>query len=211
VTVVIPVYNGGRTIGPALQSVSNQTYTDYEVIVVDDGSTDDTAAEVAYAGPGTSDTNGRPTAARRAPATRRSASRAADSVAFLDADDVWLPRKLEAPDRATSPSTGHRPPAHGGDGEPGSDAHGARSAGYPVPRGDQRTTGAGVLRSVSQPARYQHPHGDGPPGRAARMRWLQRAARAARRRLGPLAAYSPPGIQSVHRPAAWPSIVPEAG
>src|SRR6185295_9964728 len=46
VTVVIPVYNGGRTIGPALQSVFDQTYTDYEVIVVDDGSTDDTAAEV---------------------------------------------------------------------------------------------------------------------------------------------------------------------
>ena len=37
ITVVIPAFNAGRTIGAALQSVFAQTFTDYEVIVVDDG------------------------------------------------------------------------------------------------------------------------------------------------------------------------------
>jgi len=94
VTVVIPVYNGGRTIGPALQSVFDQTYTDYEVIVVDDGSTDDTAAEVArWAGHVRYErqANGGPARARNK-ALRLARGR---FVAFLDADDVWLPRKLE--------------------------------------------------------------------------------------------------------------------
>ena len=94
VTVAIPVYNGGRTIGAALQSVFEQTYTNYEVIVVDDGSTDDTAVQVAkwanrvryQRQPNSGPASARNTALRSARGRY---------VAFLDADDIWLPAKLE--------------------------------------------------------------------------------------------------------------------
>jgi glycosyltransferase involved in cell wall biosynthesis len=94
VTVVIPAFNAGRIITAALQSVFGQTYRDYEVIVVDDGSTDDTAAQVAEWGDRLTYVyrpNGGPASARNE-ALRRARGRL---IAFLDADDVWLPRKLE--------------------------------------------------------------------------------------------------------------------
>jgi glycosyltransferase involved in cell wall biosynthesis len=94
VTVAIPVYNGGRTIAAALQSVFAQTYTDYEVIVIDDGSTDDTAAQVAkWAGRVRYEyqSNSGPASARNEVLKYASGR----YIAFLDADDIWLPRKLE--------------------------------------------------------------------------------------------------------------------
>jgi glycosyltransferase involved in cell wall biosynthesis len=94
VTVAIPAYNAGLTIGAALQSVFDQTFTNYEVVVVDDGSTDDTASQIARWGDRvryTCQPNSGPAAARNE-ALRHARGR---YVAFLDADDVWLPRKLE--------------------------------------------------------------------------------------------------------------------
>jgi glycosyltransferase involved in cell wall biosynthesis len=94
VTVVIPAFNAGRTVTAALHSVFAQTYRDYEVIVVDDGSTDDTAARVAewnHALTYVYQANGGPASARNN-ALRRARGR---FIAFLDADDVWLARKLE--------------------------------------------------------------------------------------------------------------------
>jgi glycosyltransferase involved in cell wall biosynthesis len=94
VTVIIPAYNAGRTITAALESVFAQTYRDFDVIVVDDGSTDDTAGRVAEWGDRViyvHQPNGGPASARNE-AIRHSSS---PLVAFLDADDVWLPRKLE--------------------------------------------------------------------------------------------------------------------
>lgn len=94
VSVVITAYNYGRFIARALESVFAQTYRDIEVIVVDDGSTDDTrecvgafGSRVAYL---YQPNAGMPAAQNTGIAASRGAL-----IAFLDADDVWLPRKLE--------------------------------------------------------------------------------------------------------------------
>jgi glycosyltransferase involved in cell wall biosynthesis len=95
VSVIIPVFNSSHLIGHALRSVFAQTFTDFEVIVVDDGSDDGEALErvlrewgsrirwirQANHGPG----HARNTGLRLA---------AGDLVAFLDADDEWMGEKL---------------------------------------------------------------------------------------------------------------------
>ena len=94
VTVIIPAHNAGRTIGAALESVFAQTFTDIEVIVVDDGSTDDTESQVAALGP-------RVTYCRE---QGSSIVRALNSglllgrgrlVALLEPASTWMPQKLD--------------------------------------------------------------------------------------------------------------------
>lgn len=99
VSVIIPTYNRSRSIESAIQSVLVQTYQDLEVIVVDDGSTDETRdlifalmkedQRIQYL---KHDTN------RGAQAARNTGIRAAqgDWIAFLDSDDRWLPYSLES-------------------------------------------------------------------------------------------------------------------
>lgn len=94
VSVIVPAYNAGQTIAAALESVLTQTFTDYEVIVVDDGSTDDTRQQVEACGHRVvylRQRNAGPAHARNTGLTKARGS----LIAFLDADDVWLPRKLE--------------------------------------------------------------------------------------------------------------------
>lgn len=94
VSVIVPAYNAGRTIDTALQSVFAQTFHDLEVIVVDDGSSDDTADRVAAWGRRVAlhrQSNRGPAAARNHALLHARG----ELVAFLDADDVWLPTKLE--------------------------------------------------------------------------------------------------------------------
>lgn len=94
-TVAMPAYNAGRTIGAAIRSVLAQTRPDFELLVVDDGSHDDTIAQVARfedervrlfqqenSGPG---------------AARNLAINAGRGryVSMLDSDDLWLPTYLE--------------------------------------------------------------------------------------------------------------------
>ena len=93
VAVIIPVYNGAETIGEAIASVLAQSFRDFQLIVVDDGSTDATPAVLArYAGTirVITQPNGGIAAARNA-ALRASTS---EFVALLDCDDVWEPSML---------------------------------------------------------------------------------------------------------------------
>ena len=93
VSIIIPLYNKAAYIGRALESVARQTLADHQVIVVDDGSTDDGAAEVqrhAALDPRVRllrQDNAGPGAARNRGLMEASGS----YVAFLDADDEWLP------------------------------------------------------------------------------------------------------------------------
>jgi glycosyltransferase involved in cell wall biosynthesis len=93
-SVIIPVYNGSLYILEAVKSVLSQTYTDYEIIVVDDGSTDDTRLLLEKFGDKLRyiyQQNQGPSAARNN-GIKASKGR---YIAFLDADDIWLETKLE--------------------------------------------------------------------------------------------------------------------
>jgi len=93
VSVIIPAYNAADFIAEAVQTVRAQTFRDYEIIVVDDGSSDGTADVVRRLGGEVRyhrQPNGGVASARNA---GLELSRG-DLVCFLDADDLWLPEKL---------------------------------------------------------------------------------------------------------------------
>jgi glycosyltransferase involved in cell wall biosynthesis len=98
VSVIMPAYNAGRHIAESIESVQAQTFGDWELIVVDDGSADNTRevverfadadARVRYVY--------RPNGGQAAARNTGLGEAKGDLIAFLDADDLWLPEKLEA-------------------------------------------------------------------------------------------------------------------
>jgi len=96
VSVVIPTYNRAGLLKRAVQSVLNQTYQDFELIVVDDGSTDNTE-EVVRSFNDNKVIYIKHERNKGAPAAWNTGIRAArgEYVAFQDSDDEWLPEKLE--------------------------------------------------------------------------------------------------------------------
>lgn len=97
ISVIIPTYNRGKTLPRAIDSVLNQTHSDFELIIVDDGSKDDTENivknikdhritylkhEVNSGGPARPKNTG----------IKKSKG---NYIAFLDSDDEWMPEKLE--------------------------------------------------------------------------------------------------------------------
>jgi glycosyltransferase involved in cell wall biosynthesis len=95
ISVVIPVYNRAGAVVRALQTAAAQTFTDYEIIVVDDGSTDDTVAAVEQSGVAGLVLVRHPRNLGAA-AARNTGIRTARGrwIAFLDSDDVWMSDKL---------------------------------------------------------------------------------------------------------------------
>jgi glycosyltransferase involved in cell wall biosynthesis len=94
VSVVIPTYNYGRFIVEAIEGVLKQTHPANEIIVIDDGSTDDTESAVRAFGERVRyirQENSGVCAARNRGVTESSG----EFIAFLDADDVWEPAKIE--------------------------------------------------------------------------------------------------------------------
>ena len=98
VSIIMPVFNGGRTISRSIESVKSQTYTDWELLVVDDGSTDNSLAIARDFQSSDSrikvihlDRNGGQSHARN---VGIEASRG-DWVTVLDADDIYKKNRLD--------------------------------------------------------------------------------------------------------------------
>src|SRR5919204_1015723 len=96
VSVVIPTHDRGRVVVQAIESALAQTYRRLEVIVVDDGSTDDTADRVRCLRDARVRYLRRPHAGVSAARNAGIAAATGDLVAFLDSDDLWKPDKVEA-------------------------------------------------------------------------------------------------------------------
>lgn len=93
VSIIIPTYNRAHFIKQAVESALIQTYQDFELIVVDDGSTDDTKQVLAdYAG--RLQYIYQPNQGRSAARNRGIELAQGEYIAFLDSDDLWLPNKL---------------------------------------------------------------------------------------------------------------------
>ena len=95
VSVIIPTYNRWPLLCDAVDSVLTQSYRDFELIVVDDGSEDGTAEELVTKYGSTARLVSQPrggVAAARNLGVKRSRGK---YLAFLDSDDLWQPRKLE--------------------------------------------------------------------------------------------------------------------
>ena len=96
ISVILPVYNGEKTIRATLESVIEQTFTDFELLIINDGSIDGTLTVIESLNDSRiqvfSYTNAGLSASRN-----RGISRATgEYLAFIDADDLWTADKLEA-------------------------------------------------------------------------------------------------------------------
>ena len=94
VSVIIPTFNCGRYVEDAVGSVLNQTYRRLEIIIVDDGSTDDTGSKLKKYKDRVQVVTQENQGSSKARNVGLGLSRG-DYVAFLDADDRWRPEKLE--------------------------------------------------------------------------------------------------------------------
>lgn len=94
VSIIMPTYNRSQKVVRAVESVLDQSFRDFEIIVVDDGSTDDTCQSLAKFG--SSITYIRCPLNRGVSAARNAGVRTASApwIAFLDSDDYWLRDKL---------------------------------------------------------------------------------------------------------------------
>lgn len=96
VSVVLPTYNRGYCIRRSVDSILNQTFRDFELIVVDDGSTDDTKDIMGtYGDPRLLYIHNADNRGQTARLNQGLSAARGDMIAFQDSDDEWLPEKLE--------------------------------------------------------------------------------------------------------------------
>jgi len=96
ISVIIPVYNGEQTIRETIESVLDQTFSDFELIVINDGSQDSTLEVVASFKDARLQVFSYPNAGVSASRNRGLSHASGKFISFLDADDLWAPDKLEA-------------------------------------------------------------------------------------------------------------------
>jgi glycosyltransferase involved in cell wall biosynthesis len=96
ISVVIPVFNGEKTIKETIDSVLKQTFTDFELLVINDGSQDLTVEVVEKIQDSRIQVYSYPNAGLAASRNRGIDRSTGEYIAFIDADDLWTPDKLEA-------------------------------------------------------------------------------------------------------------------
>jgi glycosyltransferase involved in cell wall biosynthesis len=135
VSVVIPTYNSGRLVTDAVESALSQTAPPTEILVIDDGSVDDTQQRLAAYGDRINyvyQENRGVSAARN----RGLLNARGDLIAFLDADDVWHPRKLECQLRVMT-------------SDPALGLLGTRCFDWPAPDFEDMVDAEGAIQDVS--------------------------------------------------------------
>jgi len=96
ISIVLAVYNGEKTIQETIDSVSKQTFSDFELIIINDGSNDSTLDVVSKIQDTRIKVFSYPNAGLSVSRNRGIHCAAGEFIAFLDADDLWTPDKLEA-------------------------------------------------------------------------------------------------------------------
>lgn len=96
ISVIIPVYNGEKTIRETIESVCHQTLSDWEIIAIDDGSQDATLETLSSIQDPRLKVFSYPNAGQAASRNRGLALASGKYISFLDADDLWTADKLES-------------------------------------------------------------------------------------------------------------------
>lgn len=96
VSVIIPVYNGERTVRETIESILCQSLSDFELIAIDDGSTDRTVEIISQIKDPRLRVKSYPNAGLAASRNRGIREAKGEYISFIDADDLWTPDKLES-------------------------------------------------------------------------------------------------------------------
>lgn len=94
-SIVIPLYNKANYIESTIKSVLNQTFTDYEIIIINDGSTDDSIAKVLEFNDNRIQLYNQKNQGAAVARNLGIEKAKYEFIAFLDADDLWMPNHLE--------------------------------------------------------------------------------------------------------------------
>ncbi len=96
ISVIVPVFNGEKTVKETIKSILNQTFTNIEVIIINDGSTDTTLEIIENISDSRIKIFSYPNAGLSASRNRGISQAKREYISFIDADDLWTPDKLES-------------------------------------------------------------------------------------------------------------------